>query len=83
VEPQKADVAKPDFGSGRGYYVIIQKLEALKELQKLALGMPTKHSPQTIALYVLSSIGWMTKEVDKRHGVRQLEKLFKATDPRE
>jgi hypothetical protein len=63
--------------------VIIQKLDVLMELQKLALGMPTKVSPQTIALYVLSSVGWVIKEGDKRHGMRQLERLFKATDSRD
>jgi hypothetical protein len=67
--------------SGRGDYVIIQKLNALMELQKLALGMPTKISPQTIALYVLSSMAWVTENGDSQGDVPQLEKLFKVTDP--
>jgi len=63
--------------------VIIHKFEILQELQKLALGKPTILSPQTIALYVLSTMKWATREMEKRDEVLRLKSLFKAPDPRD
>lgn len=56
----------------------IEKFNALTELQQLALGKPTKVSPQTIALYVLSSAEWATKEIDKRGEAPRHEKTFRS-----
>jgi hypothetical protein len=78
-----ADAQLNPIFSGRRKRVMMHKFNALLELQKLALGHPTKVSPQTIALYVLSSVEWVTKKVDKRDDLPRLERLFKVADPRD
>lgn len=62
--------------------MIIQKFDALMELQKLAMGKPTTVSPQTIALNVLSTVEWARKAMDERGDAPHLERLFKMKDPR-
>ena len=54
----------------------MQKFNALAELQQLALGKPTTVSPQTIALYVLSSAEWAGKDIQKSDDLALMEKAF-------